>query len=289
MNLTSVSQRPGLQFNMLKSVKRDDPTPTPAPPAPPDPPPSIDFSVVDTPKKAAMLPILNAAAMLVNAQIMMQAVQGGFAVSSALTMKMGDNTQAAITHTLDPQTPAVNGQGNMGSAPFQETWNLSGDGAAINVAGSVGSSAEAIAFTIADDGAHLDGKIGDLELHQTISQQGDGDDAKLVFDGTLGDQKLRQELSIAQADPNSPPTINVVGKLGDDDIAFSETITDAQDTSLTLAGQGNIAGTPLSVTHTLAIVDGGDPNPPDPDPNPPDPDPNPAPAPDPGPPSKGHK
>jgi hypothetical protein len=258
MNLTSVAAfRPTMALRPAPArIAKNDPTPAPAPAPTPAPTNDIDFSNIDTPQKAALLPALNAAAFLLNLNALSSAAQGGMALTSALTMTLGQNTQLSVNYQMaDPTAPALAGTGTAGSAPFTETWALDPT-QGLTISGNVGGSAEKLALTQADDGStHIDGTIGGFAVHETVTAAADGSNG-LVFDGTIGDQKLHQALNVNQPanGSNGPTTISVNGTLGNDAITIDEQVTSQSQTGLSLSGKGSIAGTPLTMTQTFAFA-----------------------------------
>lgn len=278
--------RPTISNLGVRPAKDDPPAPAPAPtpaPGPTDPTPDIDFTNVDTPEKASLLPALNATSLLITVQALSDAGQGGLALTSALQMTLGQSTQANVNYQMsDPSTLSMSGTGTYGNAQFSENWAINPNDGSLSITGNVGNSQQALKMTGADDGTHIDGTIGSMDVHEVITTQGDGDDAKLVWDGTVGGKTIHQELSI-KPDANQNPVVHVEGKLGDAGISTDATATSSADqNTLNLNGQGTIAGNAIQYNHSITFATPAPP--PDPGPTP-TPDPNPAPSPAP-PPSK---
>lgn len=251
---------------------RSEPAPAPAPSA------DIDFSNIDSPAKAALLPVVNATTLLITAQAFNAAVNANLALDSALSMTIGASQKADVNYSVipqfggsDPSTLTMQAAGAMGNAPFKEDWTFNPLEGYVSIDGIIGGSQEALKLTETDHGNRLDGTIGKLAIHEVISGQGEDDDFRIVWDGTLGDQKIHQELGWKADDP----VIQVNGTLGDAPITMDTVVTPQPDKiNLSVSAQGNIAGTALSYTQSVKFSEAA------PTPQP-EPDPTPDPAPDP--------
>ena len=183
-----------------------------------------------------------------------QAAQAGFGLNSAISGNLGASTAASMNYTMaDPSTATLTGQGTFGAADFQETYQFDATQGLL-ISGKIGTSVEALKLTDGNDGTHIDGTIGSIEVHEVLSNGGDDQNPKIVIDGTLGGQKLHEELSNKpSADPNGSPTMHMEGTLGDQPITLDENVTAQQDNGATLSAQGNIAGVALNLQHTLQL------------------------------------
>jgi hypothetical protein len=263
--------RPTPSFRPAAKPVCDDPQPAPAPAPEPQPEPApapaptadIDFSNVDTPQKAALLPSLNGAAFLLTLNAISNAAQFGAGLTSSLQMTLGQATNADLSYSLnaDPNAFGLNGSGTIGGNAFSENWAFNDQG--LLISGSVGNAQEALTVSQQDDGLHLDGTIGSVEVHEIVNNSADGNG--VVFGGTIGDQALNQTLTVGQ-DESGNSTIQARGTLGDAEINYDETVGQ-NDTGLSVTGQGSVAGNALQINHTLTFDfgappsggDGGDP------------------------------
>lgn len=272
--MTMTTIRPamyGMQTGMklLQAMGSDGPAPAPTPaPAPvPDPPPppvDVDFSVMDTPEKAVMLPILNPAAL---ATLLGGAMVAGSDTPSKpvdVNFTFGASTPGKVTYQIiaDNKNPSLVAKGQLGGADFNEKWMLEGQDASsyrLHVMGNIGAYAEDITVTPdqKQNVFHVDGKIADMELHQNISKGGTDQNPYVIADGTLGGVALHQEIRPTAQDPNNV-SVNVTGNLGDKPIQSS--VSASPDTSaktLVIQGQGNIAGTDFTVGTSVALPHSG--------------------------------
>lgn len=231
---------------------------SPAPPGAedPDPAPPIDLSTIDSPAKAMLMPSMNATAWFV----MLTTMANLGPIASTLQMTLGDNTQANLDFRPvpgDPGTMKLEVRGNLGNAAVKENWVFNPEGASFTIDGSIGNSKESLSVSGEDDGNHLDGTVGNQEVHQVIDFEGEGDDSRLVFKGTVGDRNVLQSIKIVN-DADGSQRYILDGSLGNTSdgsttpITTDITVTPTGHRGLLLTGQGNIAGTPLtSYTQTI--------------------------------------
>ncbi|MHB2019225.1 MAG: hypothetical protein ACYCW6_19930 [Candidatus Xenobia bacterium] len=261
LTVSSLSARPF-------AVGRDNPTPAPAPP-------DIDFSTIDSPAKAAVLPALNPVTLLTLVQTTAQAAQAGFGLSSAISGNLGASTAASMNYTMaDPSTATLSGHGTFGAAAFQESYQFDPTQGLL-ISGQIGNSAESLKLSDGQDGTHIDGTIGSVAVHEVLTNGGDDQNPKILIDGTLGGQKLHEELcNKPSSDPNGSPTLHMEGTLGSQAITLDENVTAQQDNGATLSATGNIAGVAVNLQHSLQLQ--APPAPPAPPTGDPNPDPSPS-------------
>lgn len=240
----------------------------PAPSVKDDPPADPDFSTIDTPEKAAMLPSINPTTFLINAQGLTDAMQKSLALTTTLAMNIGQSTAVSLNYPVaDPNNPTMAGTGTIGSTNVTETWTKDPIEGTVTIAGTVGNSQENLSLTAGDDGTHMDGTIGTVDVHQIIYSTGAGSNARLVWHGTIGGKSNHQEMSITD-NVDGTQSLHVEGRLGDGGIVTDAKLTQSADqNTVNLTGQGNIAGTPFnSYAHSLTFAPPTPPSPPSPPP-----------------------
>lgn len=252
----------------LLATMKDVPTPAPAPapsPAPPTDPPTtydIDFSKMDTPQKAAVMPSLNPAVVATIANGVFASMAANQLMPINIQLALGASTPATLQYNLVPADKGVSiaGQGQIGGVPFQEKWTVDEKGQAFHLDGTLGDAKECLTLTVDQktNAAHVDGKIGDVEVHQTLSQGGTSQNPYLIADGTLcagSNSKdavaLHQEVKLDPSNPNQP-RLTVNGNLGDKPIQVVVTET-ATDKSMVVHGEGNIGGTAFKLDNTMGL------------------------------------
>lgn len=182
------------------------------------------------------------------------AIESGEALSATVRMELGAATPAAITYLMpDPTRGVVKVQGTLGTAQVQETWTLNPADETLSVNGSIGGSTEQLTMSGGWDGLHVDGTIGKVEVHQFIAQHG-GLHPRLVWDGTIGDQKNHQELTIA-ANDDQDPMVHVEGTLGEVPVLVDAVTAD--DNVWNLTGHGEIAGIPIDYSQDVELTEPG--------------------------------
>jgi hypothetical protein len=228
--------------------------------APTTPAPDIDFSVIDTPQKAMLLPALaaNTFELLLNTTSI-AGTSGVTSFNAALSMTMGSATSAAIVHSdTAPTTLTLNGQGTMGNAAFSETWQFNDQG--LSIQGTIGSSQENLMVTAGDDGLHIDGAIGSVEVHELLTVEGEDIDQKLIWDGTVGGEKIHQVRSYVD-EGRGLVHDHVEGSLGTLPISYDQHITSDDANGISFATQGQMAGVPVQTTQAFVFSYPPDPPP----------------------------
>ncbi|MHB2015771.1 MAG: hypothetical protein ACYCW6_02380, partial [Candidatus Xenobia bacterium] len=142
------------------------PAPPSSPPGPTAPQPPIDFSTIDTPQKAALLPSLNATIGASLVQGMVRGMLGGETFSAALDLAFGNSTTGAVRFSMpDDNSLAGTLSGTLGSAAIQESWSVDAVAQTVTVQGTVGSSAEKLQWSRDDDsGWHMSGAVGSVKV-----------------------------------------------------------------------------------------------------------------------------
>ncbi len=260
-------------------TRQEQPAP-PAPPAPQPPPDQVDFSVIDTPAKAAACPSLD------------PAVQLGLGAGIAAVIMAGMGGGAVPLITLDVQTKTAGQEGNLSFALDMQNQespvSVSGDFAGQAVSGglvvnqetqeigwngTIGGNEEKISFLgmnqqamTAQVGVQLGSVAGQLELSPLMDESGQQPTGYHVT-GDLGGEaydvtttwKLPEGFG---KDGQEPPqkleaTVSSVGTLGGQEIR-KEYKVEAQMTGgglmVNVNGGGMVAGIAQEVNGTLAIV-----------------------------------
>ena len=91
-----------------------------------------------------------------------------------------------------------------------------------------------------------------MPVHQALTAEADGFDARFVWDGTVGDQALHQELTW-KTNPDKTMTFHAVGTLGNAPIDVTSTVEQHGD-QMKMHSHGRIAGTEVDYTHSLGFI-----------------------------------
>lgn len=191
-------------FSAVRDNQPAPPPPQPQPPAPqPDPEPQIDFSKIDCPYKAVLLPTINPAIVATTLTGLIAASMTGAPCQAALAMAMG-NTPGELTYSFDPNdaNAVVKGTGTLGEAAYTENWAVNQETGAITVSGTIGESTQELTFTQDEEQncMFINGHVGDLAVSQKLfvveSETGDDSRSRLVIDGTIGGRAYHQELTV---------------------------------------------------------------------------------------------
>lgn len=203
--------------------------------------PDIDFSNVDSPAKAALLPSINAATFQFMSKEIAKAVRIGQPFSQSLHGTFGQSTPIDLTYqSTDDQSVAV--EGTVGGQNLTETWRMDEHGLTID--GTIGSGCkEHLVVTRQTDGRHVDGTVGTLELHEIIDGLGEN------VNGTIGGERIKQTVTTQGMDGYI--ATHVEGSLGSSAIKYDDRLADTDD-GFTLTGNGVIAGTRFEMTQTMA-------------------------------------
>lgn len=259
-----------------------EPAPAPQPPAPQPPPDQVDFSVIDTPAKAACCPAMD------------PAVQLGLGAGIAAVIMAGMGGGSIPLITLDVQTRTAGQEGNLSFGldmqNQQAPVTVSGDfaGQAVNGglvvdeekqqvswAGTIGGNEEKIQFIglneetkTAQVAVQFGGVNGNLELSPMMDESGQMPLGYHVT-GELGGEaydvtttwKLPEGFG-KQEDDQQPPqkleaSISSVGTLGGQEINKQYQVVGQMTGGglmVNVTGGGTVAGINQEVNGTLAIV-----------------------------------
>ena len=241
-----------------------EPSPDPVPPEGSEPPAegeAIDFSTIDTPQKAALLPALNGASLAVNLATLQAEAKWEIVVTSlqqaTLNNAMGESVRMQGASSKD-SVVSLSGSGQLGEVPIEETWTLNKDNGVLTIEGTIGYSHESLVLHGADDGTQvLEGTIGDVAVREVFRR----DDGLLALDGTLGGVEHHQAVKIDEDRmPMQPPLVFkdalvVEGTLGDAPITLHvDAVCPQHVPAVTYAGTGSIAGVAVESNQTLQIT-----------------------------------
>lgn len=231
-----------------------EPPPTPSEGGP------VDFSTIDSPGKAALLPALNGASLLVMLSALRAEAQWNVSLTSFQETTWNDATHGTVRchgESSNSSKVSLSGEGTLGEVPIEETWTLDKDNGVVSIEGTIGYSHESLVLADSDDGTqHLDGTVGDVEVHEVLRRS----DGHLLIDGTLNDVESHQALKVNEdAMPFEPPltfndVITVDGSLGNAPITLNaDAVYPPHMPVVTYEERGAIGGTTLQGTHTLQI------------------------------------
>lgn len=222
--------------------------------APPDSADSaIDFSRIDTPQEAALMPALNAASFLLHLNAITSAATGHFGVTSSVQMAMGEKDEARIDYKMpDPSTLTYEGRGTMAGLPIEETWTYDSELGGWSIGGQIGERFENLLLTQNPDGSlFLHGTVDHVKVVETITQQPDGN--TVTFSGRIGSDNLQQTLTFG-FDDRGYETVHVEGALGGRPISFNQSVQPDGALVKSSVGEGLIAGTPVHLTNQMTLT-----------------------------------
>lgn len=244
----------------LRSQEPPAPQPPPQEPPPqPDPEPGIDFSKIDCPYTAALLPTLNPASLATVFTGLIASSMTGAPAFAALALTF-NNTQGALNYSFDPNDPnaLVKGTGTLGEAAYTETWSVNQETGAIVVSGSIGESSQELTLTEnPEDGSMLiSGHVGELAVSTRIftvnSEKGDDSRSRLIVDGTLGGRPYHQEISLA-GESEQGSALVASGYLNGSDLNQTVLMSGTDSGQSTLA-TGDIGGVAFTLNANLALA-----------------------------------
>lgn len=227
-----------------------------APPPPPDsaePAPVIDFSRIDTPQEAALMPALNAACFLMQLNSIASAAAGHLGVASSVHMAMGSKDEARIEYKMpDPSSLTYEGRGTIAGQPIEETWTYDSEQGGWSIGGQIGERFENLLLTQNPDGSlFLHGTIDHVKVVETIKQGDDGN--SVIFSGRIGKENVQQTLTFGFNERGNE-TMHVEGSLGGRAISFDQAVQPEGALVKSSVGEGYIAGTPVFLTNQVTLT-----------------------------------
>lgn len=214
-------------------------------------PPDIDFSKIDTPEKAALLPVLNPAALVTVAfGVMRGMLHNNLYAPIPLQLSMGTSTFGNVTYQPASSPDSLSAQGQLGGAAFQETWTRDDNAHVIRVCGQIGASKEDLTIAQMDKGGAVSGKIGDIDVAQALTFGTKEDEPLVMADGALGTVRFHQEVVRLDSSDIRQTVVGVKGMLGDKPIQ-TEVRATATRKSLDVHAEGTIAGTTFKMDSVL--------------------------------------
>lgn len=259
----------------LAPARAEQPAP-PAPPAPAPQPDTLDFSKIDCPVKAALLPINEPALQLGLAAGVMFAVLAGAhggaipLITLELASKSADKL-TNVTYSLDlkDQQNPLSVSGDVDGQAVSDSFSLDEKSQTAKFSGAIGASKTELSLGLDEDTQALkvSGKLGDVDVNLSYSAIMDpnGKDGLrgLHTEGTLGgqaysvDTRFDTQKLTRGGSKDEPAKMTVRGKLGDADISKDYTISTNQMPSgaeIDVAGSGTTAGVPQEVNMKLTLV-----------------------------------
>lgn len=148
------------------------------------PPRVLDFSVIDTAQKAELLPVMNVEVNVFNLETMGASAAYKLDVNTDFEQYIGGlnrrPAEVGVQYSLHAGSNALQAQGTVGGVPLKETWTMAKDGTT-TIVGTVGATPENLVWTFdrKTHSSHLDGTIGNLQIHKTLPRKG-------TWQGTVG-------------------------------------------------------------------------------------------------------
>ena len=225
------------------------PQPAPLEGSPAPPVDSVDFSTIDSPTKAALLPLFNASALVNLLENLGDALDANQPLDCTLDGSIGATPLHGTFTMADPSSATAEQQGTLGTVPYHETWLTDPASGVITITGDIGATHEALTLAATDEATHIDGTIGTLAVHQSITAEADSQSARFIFDGTIGDQSMHQVLTFAPG-PAHGLRFEADGRLGDAPIHVTSGRTVSEGVTR-VEGQGVVLGTAVTFTEQM--------------------------------------
>lgn len=222
-----------------------------------EPAPALDFSRIDTPEEAALMPALNAACFMLQLNAITSAAAGNLGVASSVHMAMGEKDEARIEYKMpDPSTLTYEGRGTLAGQPIEETWAYDSEQGGWSIGGQIGGRFENLLLTQNPDGSlFLRGTVDHVKVVETIKQGDDGN--TFSFQGRIGNHDLQQILTVG-VDARGNETMRVEGTLGNRPISFDHAVQPEGARVKSSVGEGYIAGTPVFFSDHVTYTSIGD-------------------------------
>ncbi|GMU57998.1 MAG: hypothetical protein AMXMBFR33_71440 [Candidatus Xenobia bacterium] len=237
----------------------EPPAPEPPAPEPPTPEPGIDFSRIDCPNKALLLPTLNPAAVATVVTGLIASSMTGAPASAALALTFND-TAGSLSYSFNPNDPnaLVTATGTLGEAAYTENWAVNTETGAITVTGTIGESTQELTFSECEEqnAMFINGRVGDLAVSQKLflveSQSGDESRSRLVVDGAIGGRSYHQELSLL-GESEGGSAIGTSGYLAGSDLN-QVILTSSTETGANTLAAGDVAGVEVTLNADLVMA-----------------------------------
>ena len=227
------------------------PCPEPCPPSSPsDAAADIDFTQIDTPQKAALVPSLQPSVFLATMNAMANASGHLASLAASLQMQLGQATEVNVSYAMPAGTGPVQmfAQGKVGDQDLVETWSL--DSTGLHITGTIGANQEDLTVTQTDKGLAIQGQVGTVVVRETVkpslSQEG------VEFNGYF-DQKAVHQVMTQGVAPNGLPEFQVRGYVGCKDTDLVESTVLQTYGGVKMQGQGEVASTPILLEHSLEL------------------------------------
>jgi hypothetical protein len=254
-----------------RPLATEQPAPTPAPPPNVD---TLDFSKLDSPVKAALLPVNEPAVQLATVAgvifaIMAGAQQGGGAaplISIDLASKSGEKLMN-VSYQIDMKNPEApfTGSGTVDGQEYNDGLALSPDQKSAGLVGNVGANKTSLMFGLdqASQSLTLSGKLGDVDESIKFSPIMDAkqNPQGLHLEGNIGGEAYSADYTLDGGAEGvmsgDSAKMSVRGKLGNDDINKDYVLTAKQNpTGITLSinGTGTTAGVSQQVSVDMNLV-----------------------------------
>lgn len=226
----------------------------------PSVPAALDFSRVDDPMEAALLPLMDPGLQWsLAAGLLHLANDGGAPLLSVFYSARANGVPMQMQYRVDIKgTQALVGRGQLSGQKVRESASLQ-DGR-IRLRGRVGGRNENLIVSAADDKVQIDGHLGGVGTHLQMWHLPYLSDAVegIHVQGTLGGQPYELDAVLFDCGEPSRSALHVRGKLGDAPIARDYDITTrlaAEGAQLVFHGQGNTGGIQQQIDITMTVVE----------------------------------
>lgn len=205
----------------------------------------VDFSSIDTPEKAVLMPILNPAILSATlAGIFLSTMTNG-PVSAALSLAFND-TRGELQYTCTGEGASATGQ--IGGLEYRESWTLDREKRQMLVEASLGETRMQMTITPgSQNAAQARGQIGDLKLIQVIG--GKSDMSSVSANGRLGGQTLGVNLA-AREEERDTYLLSVNGAVGQAPLSQEIKLSQAGE-GFAIEASGAMAGTDFRLSGSL--------------------------------------
>lgn len=265
----------------LKSIKTEQPpAPDPNPPLPPVPDPPepgpdvLDFSKLDTPVKAALLPANEPAVQVaLVAGVLFAVMAGGMSgavplITLDLASKSADKAMnVSYNFDLKDQESPLTASGSVADQDYSDKLAVDEGSQSASLVGNVGDNQTKLTLSADQNTGSLtvSGQMGDVAQSLTYTAikgpKGNDDIRGLHTEGNIGGQAYTADLLFAEgakkAAQGEEAKMTFRGKLGDADISKDYTLKAQQiptGLNLIINGSGTTAGVPQDVSVNMNLV-----------------------------------
>ncbi|MBM3464779.1 MAG: hypothetical protein FJX76_21990 [Armatimonadetes bacterium] len=257
----------------MAPVRTEQPVPAVCPQPPQPPTDALDFSKIDSPLKAALLPVNEPALQIgLVAGIMFAVMSAPGGAVPLVTVDMASKSadklmNASYSLDLKDESNPLTVTGDVAGQPLSDSFTLDEATQSANFTGQIGNNPTSLTLglELATESLLISGKLGDVEQNVRYSTikgpNGDDNLRGIHAEGTIGGQEYKADtLFDAQAlasGAQEEAQMTVRGSLGGLEISKDYTVTATQMPSgaeIAFKGTGSTAGVAQEVDVKLTLV-----------------------------------